>query len=304
MAGPAREGTPLSPTLGRLLTRGRHSLAPQRSTHRRIAYLAAPLVTSAVVGIGVAVSGGGASGVEVTRYAGADLGAAAPAVSSPAVLPAERAVQASRDHDRTAVDRLINPKVTGRLWTTEDLDLRATPTEGARVLGEIKALARVGVTGERDGGYAQVVVVQDGQRTIAWVTADYLAEKKPTDPASIGLSDQPCPDGSVERGLVPGAVRVYRAVCHAFPQITSYGGWDNHGEHSSGKALDIMTSDVTLGNQIAAYLQAHASELGIFDVIWRQHIWTTQRAGDGWRSMPNRGSATANHMDHVHVSVY
>ena len=73
---------------------------------------------------------------------------------------------------------------------------------------------------------------------------------------------------------------------------------------SSGKALDIMNSDVTLGNQIAAFLQAHASELNIFDVIWRQHIWTTQRAGDGWRSMPNRGSATANHMDHVHVSVY
>jgi hypothetical protein len=61
---------------------------------------------------------------------------------------------------------------------------------------------------------------------------------------------------------------------------------------------------VELGNAIAAFLQAHASELDIFDVIWRQHIWTTQRAGDGWRSMPSRGSATANHYDHVHVSVY
>jgi hypothetical protein len=285
------------------VTRGRHSLAPQKSTHRRLAYLAAPLVTSAVVGIGVAVSGGTPE-VDITRYAGADLGAAADAAPSPASIPAERAVQASRDHDRTTVHRLINPTVTGRLWTTEDLDLRSTPTDNARVLGEVKALTRVGVTGERDAGYAQVVVVQDGRRTLAWVTAQYLAEEKPADPASMGLSDQPCPDGSVEHGLVPGAVRVYRAVCHAFPQITSYGGWANRGEHSSGKALDIMNSDVALGNQIAAFLQAHASELGIFDVIWRQHIWTTQRAGDGWRSMPNRGSATANHMDHVHVSVY
>ena len=289
------------------MTRGRHSLAPQKSPHRRLAYLAAPLVTSAVVGIGVAMSGGGAGGGDLTRYAGADLGAAAPAegaATSPVALPAERAVQASRDHDRTAVTRLINPTVTGRLWTTEDLDLRATPTDAARVLGEVKALTRVGVTGERAAGYAQVVVQQGGKRTIAWVTADYLADKKPTDPADQALSDLPCPDGSVEHGLTSGAVRVYRAVCHAFPQITSYGGWDNHGEHSSGKALDIMNSDVTLGNQIAAFLQAHASELDIFDVIWRQHIWTTERAGDGWRSMPNRGSATANHMDHVHVSVY
>ena len=54
---------------------------------------------------------------------------------------------------------------------------------------------------------------------------------------------------------------VYRAVCHAFPQITSYGGWDAHGEHASGKAIDIMTSDKALGDQIAAFLQSHASEL-------------------------------------------
>jgi hypothetical protein len=281
------------------VTRGRHSLAPRRSTHRRLAYLAAPLVTSAVVGAGVAFSGGTPTDVAVTRYAGADLGAAAPAA-----LPAERVVQASRDHDRTTVTRLINPTVTDRLWTTEDLDLRATPSADARVLGEVKALTRVGVTGERSAGYAQVVVDQDGQRTIAWVTADYLAAEKPTDPADLPLAGAPCPDGSVEHGLVPAAVRVYRAVCHAFPQITSYGGWDNHGEHRSGKALDIMNSDVSLGNQIAEFLRAHASELDIFDVIWRQHIWTSQRAGDGWRSMPNRGSATANHMDHVHVSVY
>jgi hypothetical protein len=194
--------------------------------------------------------------------------------------------------------------VTGQRWTTADLDLRATPTEDADVLGEVKALTRLGVTGERSGDFAQVVVRDGGTRTVAWVTAEYLAEKKPTDPADLPLSGQPCPDGSVENGLSAAAIRVYRAVCHAFPQITRYGGWDNHGEHRSGRALDIMNSDVALGNEIADYLRAHASELDIFDVIWRQRIWTSQRAGDGWRSMPNRGSATANHMDHVHVAVY
>jgi hypothetical protein len=114
----------------------------------------------------------------------------------------------------------------------------------------------------------------------------------------------PCPDGSVEYRLTPAAVYLYRSVCHAFPQITSYGGWDAHGEHASGKALDIMTSDVTLGNQIAAFLQAHAAELHIYDILWRQHIWTPERASEGWRLFADRGSATANHYDHVHVSVY
>jgi hypothetical protein len=289
------------------VSRGRHSLAPQKSRHhRRVAYLAAPLVTSAVVGIGVALSGGTAGSVDVTRYAAGDIaaGAGAGTADEASATPTERAIAASRDRDRLAVTRLINPKVTGRLWATEDLDLRTTPAQDARVLGEAKALTRLAVTGQTNNGYAQVVIGQGAQRTIAWVTQDYLAQEKPTDPAHLPLSDQPCPDTSVEHGLTAGAVHVYRAVCHAFPQITSYGGWDNHGEHSSGKALDIMTSDVSLGTDIAAYLQAHASELDIFDVIWRQHIWTSQRAGDGWRSMPNRGSATANHMDHVHVSVY
>jgi len=289
------------------VTRGRHSLAPQKSRSRRAVYLAAPLVTSAVVGIGVMAAGGTPASVEVSRSAAGDLGAFADGASAAevgSIAPTERVIEASRARDRLAVTRLINPTVTGRLWSTVDLDLRATPADDADVLGEVKAVTRLAVTGERTDGYAQVVVSQDGRRTLAWVTAEYLAENKPTDPAHLPLSDAPCPDSSVEYRLTPGAVRVYRAVCHAFPQITRYGGWDNHGEHSSGKALDIMNSDVQLGNAIAAFLQAHAAELDIFDVIWRQRIWTTERAGDGWRSMPNRGSATANHMDHVHVSVY
>ena len=29
-----------------------------------------------------------------------------------------------------------------------------------------------------------------------------------------------------------------------------------------------------------------------------------QRSGEGWRGMSDRGNATANHFDHVHISVY
>lgn len=281
------------------MTRGRHSLAPQASKNRRLAFLAAPLVTSAVVGMGVAVSGSSSSPPEVATSAAGDIAAAA---------PDDRSKVISRSADRSAAPRAVAPpvapKITGRLWTTADLDLRATPTENARVLGEVEAITRVPVTGKRSNGYAQVVVRRDGARTIAWVTAEYLAAKKPEKPTELPLSGQPCPDGSVENGLTADAVRVYRAVCHAFPQITSYGGWDDHGEHASGRAIDIMTSDVALGDAIADYLLAHASELNLYDIIWRQRIWTQERSGEGWRSMSDRGSATANHYDHVHVSVY
>lgn len=58
------------------------------------------------------------------------------------------------------------------------------------------------------------------------------------------------------------------------------------------------------GQQIADWARANASELGIIEVIYEQKIWTTQRAGEGWRGMrPDRGSVSANHYDHVHVSV-
>jgi hypothetical protein len=36
-------------------------------------------------------------------------------------------------------------------------------------------------------------------------------------------------------------------------------------------------------------------------IIWRQRIWYP--SSGTWRGMADRGSATANHYDHVHVSV-
>ncbi len=191
-----------------------------------------------------------------------------------------------------------------RLWTTADLNLWSAAADSARQVGEIQVGHRVLVTGRSAGGRVEVVV--DG--LARWVTAGYLSDTRPTDGAAIvaaaGLSMAPCPDPSVEYRLTTSAVYLYRSVCHAFPQITTYGGWAPRGEHADGKALDIMTSDVALGNAIAAFLEAHASQLHIYDILWRQHIWTPVRASEGWRLFADRGSPTANHMDHVHVSVY
>ena len=184
-------------------------------------------------------------------------------------------------------------------WTTDDLNVWSQPGDKAQQLGELDAGKRVLVTGREMWGRTEIVL----QGKARWVTEGYLSDDKPLG-AGAGLSMAPCPDPGVESGLTDKAVYVYRSVCNAFPAITTYGGWSNHGEHSSGRAIDIMVSDVALGTAIAEFLRAHASELGLFDVIWRQRIWTPVRSSEGWRSMPSRGSATANHYDHVHVSVY
>lgn len=75
------------------------------------------------------------------------------------------------------------------------------------------------------------------------------------------------------------------------------------GDHGSGRAVDFMVySDAALGNQIADYSISNMAANGISYVIWQQQIygdWNQQ-----WVGMEDRGSITANHYDHVHVSFH
>lgn len=80
-------------------------------------------------------------------------------------------------------------------------------------------------------------------------------------------------------------------------------------DHPKGKAVDVMltpmgTASTSKGDAIAAWLQRNAGPLHVKYVIWQQRIWSVERSSEGWRPMENRGSATANHRDHVHVSLY
>jgi len=85
------------------------------------------------------------------------------------------------------------------------------------------------------------------------------------------------------------------------------------GEHPLGRACDFMLStggvmpaaaSIQLGYDIAAWAQANASRLGIMYIIYRQRIWDVRMGSSGWVPMENRGSITANHYDHVHISVF
>ena len=214
---------------------------------------------------------------------------------------AKRAREAKLEAKREAAATEKAIRNADKMWATTDLNIWSESGKDAKNLGLIEAAHKVLVTGREDKGRSEVAI--DGEAR--WVTSGYFSAEKPVAAAgaAAGLSMAPCPDGSVESGLTSDAVNVYRSVCNAFPQVTSYGGWDAHGEHSSGKAIDIMTSDVELGTAIAEFLHAHAAELNLYDIIWRQHIWTPERSSEGWRYMSSRGSATADHYDHVHVAV-
>lgn len=106
---------------------------------------------------------------------------------------------------------------------------------------------------------------------------------------------------AVENGLTRNAIAVLNAVREEFPELTQFGGVrpGDPGDHGTGHALDIMTS-TSEGDAVARYLQGRAGELGITYLIWKQRRWAP---GGTWVPMEDRGSITANHYDHVHVSV-
>lgn len=79
--------------------------------------------------------------------------------------------------------------------------------------------------------------------------------------------------------------------------VLGIGSRGNASDHPRGKALDFMVDRAT-GDRLAAYAQQNRDELGISYIIWRQRIDT----GSGWTTQEDRGGATANHMDHVHIS--
>ena len=194
------------------------------------------------------------------------------------------------------------PKITGTKYTTTDVNLWTLPLTGV-LLDVLPKGTKVSVTGKVDGLYAEVV--SDGKSR--WVKAQYLSATKPVASTSGSISQAACASGSgVEDGLTQDAIRVHRAICAKFPDITSYGGLrsgDSGSEHSTGHALDIMVSGAE-GQEVADWLKANYKKLGVSQLIWQQHIWTVQRSSEGWRAMEDRGGATANHYDHVHVTVY
>ena len=109
-----------------------------------------------------------------------------------------------------------------------------------------------------------------------------------------------------EGGLTPKTIPVRRAVLAEFGPMRVIGkaGRANKSEHPLGRGLDFMTGgDRAKGDAIAAWAVAHSAQLDILYVIWDQHIWSSDRAAQGWRLMPDRGSVTANHGDHPHISV-
>lgn len=123
-------------------------------------------------------------------------------------------------------------------------------------------------------------------------------------PAAPPVSNGYCAYGNGSGlGLTYQAQAAFQAICAQFPGVSSYGGWRPSGDdHGAGQAIDIMISGPA-GWDIANWLVANSSWLSVEYVIYEQQIWGRWAPGSGFTWMENRGSVTANHYDHVHVTI-
>lgn len=81
---------------------------------------------------------------------------------------------------------------------------------------------------------------------------------------------------------------------------------ENDSDHNSGNALDYMIvphTETAYAKEVATFLMMNAKALSIKYLIFEQHIWNPERDNYGkWREMKSRGSLTADHYDHIHIS--
>lgn len=84
--------------------------------------------------------------------------------------------------------------------------------------------------------------------------------------------------------------------------LTVCWGMGGPPEHSTGRAVDFMVfKDRAAGDWIANYIWNNRERFNLRHIIWYRRIRSTVVAPGKWRTMPDRGSSTQNHLDHPHV---
>ena len=114
---------------------------------------------------------------------------------------------------------------------------------------------------------------------------------------------------SENAGLKPQTAAFKEEIANLFG-ITSFSGYrpGDSGDHGKGLAIDFMVPESSaLGDQIAEYAIKNMASRGISYIIWKQRFYAPFDSKYGpantWNPMPDRGSVTENHYDHVHVSM-
>ena len=210
-----------------------------------------------------------------------ETSSAVAAVAPQATTPAEKQEAQASPQAESAVEATTAPVEDKATETT------ATSSEEAKEASS-------------NGATAAVSTYQPEETKTALAT--YAAPAAP-DYAGLAVAK------SENAGLQPQTAAFKEEIANLFG-ITSFSGYrpGDSGDHGKGLAIDFMVPESSeLGDKIAEYAIQNMASRGISYIIWKQRFYAPFDSKYGpantWNPMPDRGSVTENHYDHVHVSM-
>lgn len=180
--------------------------------------------------------------------------------------------------DKLTTQRVMTATISDELKSLRQVEQEAQAIEAAsaRSATDAKAAADAAAAVRADLEQKQSQL----KTQVALVKASY-AVLSPAMQAALG------PGAAIPtvgmNGLVPNARALAAYIIATYPGVQSIGGVraDPLPDHPSGRAIDIMVSDMILGDVINADVQRQAARFGVAYTMWR----------------------VANHFNHVHVTV-
>ena len=216
------------------------------------------------------------TGTSVPEEQTAETSSAVAEAAPQATTPAEKQEIQESIQAESAVEATTTPveeKATETTATSSEEAKEATPTVSTYQPGEAKT-----------------------------VSTTYAAPAAP-DYAGLAVAK------SENAGLQPQTAAFKEEIANLFG-ITSFSGYrpGDSGDHGKGLAIDFMVPESSeLGDKIAEYAIQNMASRGISYIIWKQRFYAPFDSKYGpantWNPMPDRGSVTENHYDHVHVSM-
>ena len=211
----------------------------------------------------------------------AETSSAVAAAVSQATTPAEKQETQASIQAESEVEATTTPAEETAIETT------ATSSEAKEVASSSEATAAVSTYQPEE---------------VKTASTTYAAPAAP-DYAGLAVAK------SENAGLQPQTAAFKEEIANLFG-ITSFSGYrpGDSGDHGKGLAIDFMVPESSeLGDKIAEYAIQNMASRGISYIIWKQRFYAPFDSKYGpantWNPMPDRGSVTENHYDHVHVSM-
>ena len=261
--------------------------------------------------------------VYTPQEVGSDVASATADLTTNQVTVDEQTVQVEDltqpvEETTTTVEETTTTEATTEAVAETTVSSEATTEAAAPVVEESTTVAEPTTTVEETTTAAEptttVEATTEAVTEAQSAPATYQAE--PSQGASATYTAPAAPDyasiaatKSENAGLQPQTAAFKEEVANLFG-ITSFSGYrpGDSGDHGKGLAIDFMVPvSSALGDQIADYAIQNMASRGINYIIWKQRFYAPYDSKYGpaytWNPMPDRGSVTENHYDHVHVSM-